>query len=77
MSKLKRYYVAIEYSVPGEPSRAASGTYVECLWLRAWDSEDAKARAEKDIKSGGGVPGRVAIKGTKLYERIFEENRIK
>lgn len=77
MSKFKPYYVAIEYSMPGEPSRAASGNYVERLWLRAWSSEDAKARAVKNIESGGGVPGRVAVKGTKLYDKIFEENRIR
>ena len=77
MSQFKPYTIAIEYSVEGERSRAASGNYVECLWLKAWSRDDAKERARKEIISGGGSPLRVAIKGTRLFDRIFEENKIR
>lgn len=77
MSKFKPYTIAIEYSVPGEKSRAASGNFVECERIKAWDREDAKARAKKWIESGGGIALRIAIKGTKMFDKIFEENRIR
>lgn len=77
MSNFKPYTVVVEYSMPDEKSRAASGNFVECLWIRAWSRDDARARAIKSIESGGGVALRTAIKGTKLFDKIFEENRIR
>ena len=64
------YSVVIEYKEPDNPK-----LFVDVYWIRAWNAEDAKRRCRKEIEDGKGIPVRVAIKGTKLYDQILEESR--
>ena len=76
MTRYKYYTVAVEFTVPGEKSRAASGNFVELEYVKAWNTEDAKRKAEKWITEGGGCVSRVAVKGTKVFHDICESNKI-